>query len=374
MKYIALNLFVFTIFGCSNLENNNVKHEYSLKESQKLSFVIDSNTNYKTLMIQSFEENLAIESRENNSIQFYNKKNRKKSREIFLEKFGDNGVGKIRGFYIEALDSIYVIGSHKKSIALVNKQGLVLDNVSVYKEGIGLGTFYGSTFFPLLKKKNKLYATTLPDINIFENSVVGTGLELEYDITNDKTSFHFKYPDDYKNVSNVWYYSCSRTITANEIFAYTFAPSPYIHLMKENEVKKIPIISDYQNEVINFPTEAIMDLGATGDFYIENNTYLSIVYDKYQEVFYVFFGLPTKVIDESTGKKKTMDDKPFSILIYDKDFNKIGEYLPKENHYLYNTYFVDEKGLWISDNHVNNPNLDENKLSFRLFELVETNQ
>lgn len=69
MKYIALSLFVFTIFGCSNLENNNVKHEYSLKESQKLSFVIDSNTNYKTLMIQSFEENLAIESRENNSIQ-----------------------------------------------------------------------------------------------------------------------------------------------------------------------------------------------------------------------------------------------------------------------------------------------------------------
>ena len=58
-------------------------------------------------------------------------------------------------------------------------------------------------------------------------------------------------------------------------------------------------------------------------------------------------------------------------MILDKDFQVIGETLFPENTYIPVMFFVLEDGLYISDNNFQNPEFNENVLSFRRMELTE---
>ena len=366
----------FTLFSCQSEEKENYKYDYSFKISETLQFPIDSQTNYETGMIRLFENYLVAESIEKNSIQFYDLDTKEKKHEVFLEKFGDNGIGKLIGSYVQNLDSIYVIGSHRYKIYLVNQEGEVLDKFATQYDidGKTYGTQMGGTGFPLHKMGNTFYFPCLPEINIFEENVMGTTMELKYNLEKKEMRSSFSYPEEYNKMYNTWLFYFTKAIFNENKAVYTFSASPFLHIKEKEVVHKIPIHSDYAtSKKLLLPQPPTREPKELINIYLENNSYLSIIYDRYREVYYHFFGLPIDIIDNSTGKQNTPADKPFSIIIYNKDFKKIGEYLPEENHYLHNTYFVNEKGLWLSNNHVNNPNLNENILSFRLFELLGAN-
>jgi hypothetical protein len=373
MKYKNIAFFIsLFLFSCQNEENKNTNYDYFFQITESLQFPIDSQTSYEAEMISLFDNYLVSESQKKNSIQFYDMNTKIKKHEVFLEKFGDNGVGKLIGSYVETLDSIYVMGSHRNKIYLVNQKGEVLDKLDTKYDvnGKTYGTQIGGTAFPLHKIGNVFYFTSLPH----EENVMGSAMELKYDLEKREMYPSFYYPEEYNKMEHTWFFYLTKALVNKEKAVYSFSASPFLHVKEKETIRKISIQSDYaQNKILSLPAELPRDKDEYTNLYLENNIYLSIIYDKYREVYYHFFGLPIDAIDKKTGKQNTPADKPFSIIVYDKDFNKIGEYLPKENHYLHNTYFVDEKGLWISDNHVNNPNLDENKLSFRLFELVEMN-
>lgn len=61
--------------------------------------------------------------------------------------------------------------------------------------------------------------------------------------------------------------------------------------------------------------------------------------------------------------------KNFSIIILDKDLNKIGE--TKFPDYTYNSrvILILKDGLYISNSHYLNPKFDDNVLSFKKFKL-----
>jgi hypothetical protein len=60
-----------------------------------------------------------------------------------------------------------------------------------------------------------------------------------------------------------------------------------------------------------------------------------------------------------------------SIIIIDKNFRKIGELKLPQNKFLVSNAFVAKEGLYISNNHPENPQMQDNKLSFTLFELAK---
>ena len=62
------------------------------------------------------------------------------------------------------------------------------------------------------------------------------------------------------------------------------------------------------------------------------------------------------------------------IIILDKNFNIIGETVFPEYTYNPNLMYIDEKGLYISENHYKNPNYDDDKLIFRLFRLCKSKE
>ena len=102
----------------------------------------------------------------------------------------------------------------------------------------------------------------------------------------------------------------------------------------------------------------------------ERGEYHNLMYDKYRDVYYRFVELPY----ELKQNESPFDDprgREFSIIIFDKDFNIIGETKFPGNKYFYKMSFVGRDGLYISENNLANPDFDENKLVFACFKLED---
>ena len=63
--------------------------------------------------------------------------------------------------------------------------------------------------------------------------------------------------------------------------------------------------------------------------------------------------------------------REFSVIVFDKDLNIIGETKFPGNKYLYKMSFVGRDGLYISENNLKSPKFDENKLKFACFKLED---
>ena len=102
----------------------------------------------------------------------------------------------------------------------------------------------------------------------------------------------------------------------------------------------------------------------------ERGKYHNIMYDKYRDVYYRIAELPY----ELKSNESPFDDpkgREFSIIIFDKDLNIIGETKFPGNKYFYKMSFVGRDGLYISENNLANPEFDENKLVFACFKLED---
>ena len=100
----------------------------------------------------------------------------------------------------------------------------------------------------------------------------------------------------------------------------------------------------------------------------ENPRYWHIMYDKYRNVYYRFAEMPYKLAsnespyDEPKGKE-------FSVIVLNADFEIIGETKFPGKKYFYKKSFVGREGLYISENNLENPQFDENKLVFTCFKI-----
>ena len=98
--------------------------------------------------------------------------------------------------------------------------------------------------------------------------------------------------------------------------------------------------------------------------------YHNIMYDKYRDVYYRIAEFPY----EFKANESPFDDpkgREFSVIVFDKDFNIIGETKFPGNKYFYKMSFVGRDGLYISENNLANPEFDENKLVFACFKLED---
>ena len=77
------------------------------------------------------------------------------------------------------------------------------------------------------------------------------------------------------------------------------------------------------------------------------------------------------VFDE--GSNESPYDEPkgkeFSVIVLNADFEIIGETRFPGKKYFYKMSFVGKEGLYISENNLENPQFDENKLVFTRFKI-----
>jgi hypothetical protein len=347
---------------------------YDLKVSETLKIPIDSTTNFQSLYLDYYQDPntrkkyLAYLSVTDSDIHFYDLESERLAFKIETQGDGPEKVNSIDAFLIQNLDSVYMVSAVSSVASLVNREG------------------------KLLKK----YSLDFSPLHVFV--LVNNYKRLAF-LTRDKLIIH-KAPFLYTNQPGIWdyhiafaYHTNTDSVRVDSIFKYTGLPAQKIHggghtlfgftpdgngnyiysfcmddtlyvTNFQGNTQKHQAKSKYVGEIPSMKEGAVNTEAQV--FYMTQYAYRHIIYDSFRKVYYRFVLHPT---DEAS---KDFDHaKPFSIIILDNNFKKVGETQIFKEKYAYTNFFVGPKGLYISKNHIDNPQADEDYLSFDLFKLLK---
>ena len=391
------NLYIFIIvllIGCfiscqNSPKESSATYDIGLVESKKIVLPVDENTYYLSKSMFQFEENDKeylmfgnLEKRQHELL-IYDIEGQNLQRRIPLDKEGPNGIPAICGCIPFGDSSNFLISQHNAGRATIaDGEGNVLRRYNMKKttskNGLwadcrfGLSYFHTPSFtkdsivyfsngFFLRKRLNREDWKTIPMFNSLnlKNGHVGT-LSINYpDIFEDDVKvpagggYNFTYDYNYKQerlvCSLTGYDSIMVTDDLKQVRWYN-GKSRYLKSIRPRV---------YEADGLNWLREAT-----------ENPAYHNIMYDKYRDVYYRIAEFPY----EFKPNESAFDDpkgREFSIIIFDKDLNIIGETKFPGNKYFYKMSFVGRDGLYISENNEANPEFDEDKLVFACFTLED---
>ena len=311
------------------------------------------------------------------NILFFNLDSKKKEFEINLQIEGPDGVGVPKGFYVKTLDSVFITSKGRKEIFLVNRNGKIIDKYN-YSKAVN-GSYIESTFYarsmgnsPLVIRNNEMYLTNKPGgyyPSLPSDYLKTVPLALTLNMNNKKVDQIGVggYPEGLWTSEARYAIWFSRVFDGDN-FVYVWWHSDSLYVTRDHVIfKGFKLKSEYFNRFASRP-KRYDDVLELERYNCENPKYDHVVYDKYRELFYVFAYIGVETDAQTDIMKLTNNKSAYSILIYNKEFKKLGEYKLEENRFLPDNYFVGSKGLYISENNEFNPNFDENKLKFTLFQ------
>ena len=385
------------LFACQDSPKESIAtYDIGLAESKKIVLPVDENTYYLSKSIFQFEEDdkeyLLFGNLEKRQYELliYDVEKQNLHKRIPLEKEGPNGVPGIWGC-IPFFDSkTFLVSQHNSGrMSIIDGEGNVVQKYSMRqssdktkRRGLWVDSRFGVSFFytPSFIKDSIVYFSngifiqykinqrldrevwkTIPMFNSLnlKNGHIHT-LPIKYpDIFEDDVKvpagggYEFTYDYNYKQerlvCSLTGYDSIMVTDDLKQVRWYN-GKSRYLKSMRPKV---------YEADGFDWLREAT-----------ENPAYHNIMYDKYRDVYYRIVELPYE-LKQNESPFDTPKGREFSIIIFDKDLNIIGETKFPGNKYLYKMSFVGRDGLYISENNLANPEFDENKLVFACFALED---
>lgn len=347
-----------------------------LIEKGKKEFLLDSNTSYQTLMMsvyavpKSSKRYLVYENRIGQTVQFYDFDEGNLAKEIKYEREGPNGVGKIRGFYVHTLDSVYLMSSKHYQLILVDSMGKVLNRYPLISRDTqvadwSLPAIYTST--PAILKDGILNFFGFPESKPIHKKQPVLAIQL----SNFVCELRYRYPKLYQ-MGESWGMlggQVSVTATPTGSFLYSFACDPYVYETTDHETDLKHFAGSRFFERTE-PWEKGMGDGAE-EAYVTRSCFRGIVYDSFREVYYRFTHLKLPALN-ARNERNTIWNKPMSVIILNNKFQVIGETRLESNRYDFRNWLVVKEGLLICNSNQHNPDLEEGKLKFTLFVLQPT--
>ena len=402
MKECALlmTLSILCLCACqTKTDTPTVSYDIELIETKKITLPVDENTYYLSKSIFQFEEDNKeyllfgnLEKRQHELL-IYDIEKQNLHKRIPLEKEGPNGVPGIWGC-IPFFDSkTFLVSQHNSGrMSIIDGEGNVVQKYNMRqssdktkRRGLWVDSRFGVSFFytPSFIKDSIVYFSngifiqykinqrldrevwkTIPMFNSLnlKNGHIHT-LPIKYpDIFEDDVKvpagggYEFTYDYNYKQerlvCSLTGYDSIMVTDDLKQVRWYN-GKSRYLKSMRPKV---------YEADGFDWLREAT-----------ENPAYHNIMYDKYRDVYYRIVELPYE-LKQNESPFDTPKGREFSIIIFDKDLNIIGETKFPGNKYLYKMSFVGRNGLYISENNEANPEFDEDKLVFACFKLEDINK
>lgn len=231
-----------------------------------------------------------------------------------------------------------------------------------------------------------LTSTNIPIIyhnsNIFISGVL-LGLSNDYKPvlkinTQDSTIKQvFKYPNikDYSTNGNLLYsyYRYYSTYNSQKnLFVYSFPISDSLHITNYKNIDTVVYAGSNHVKTINSSNK---DNTFDNFNFIDatRNSYYSILYDKYRNVYYRFVRLAIDKDVAHQSAAKDLSRRKLAIVILDKNFNKIGDVLINSRDYNPFTAYINESdGLCILN--VSECMNNEDELIFTSFKLKDINK
>lgn len=312
-------------------------------------------------------QNYSMQNR-SNAFYFYDKDSRELAFKMEPDREGPNGVGRILGCYIQDWDSVYLSSLHEPEIIRVNRDCHIQKRISYEKTSDGT-RLYECPFCnfnqPVLNGRD-LYIYSTPN-RLIEKDYVSAVVNLD---TKEIRALPFVYPDYAGSSVKLKRYGMEGNFSRSfdgEKFVYSFVydESLFVANIAHDTVRKVLAKSDYISQV-QLPDE----LTAQAIDFCQNALYGKLVYDPYRELYYRI-AYPSTTIEKGVRPMELIEygRKNFSIIILDKELNKVGETLLPDYTYNSNLLLILPDGLYLSDSHYMNPDFSDDWLSFQRFEV-----
>lgn len=383
-KLYIIPFFVVALFSCNSKNSMRVGEnpspaytdKFTLVETEVKKFPLDSVTAAGE-SVQYFEDEdkayFCYLNSKDNSILFYDYKNSNLDFKLPLHKDGPDGVGKISGFLVHNLDSIFVYKYGAAHLYLINKNGKV-------KNRYGLKSSNPLSFFPpsvsgsmpMIKVKNSIFFNAWGARKYYaKHKDYPENLVIELDLLKDSLSYHFKYPDIY--TTGIWgmqlhvMYNTYNPKNSNFIYSFPIDHNIYVTDHK-GFIKEYYVGSKFVNKVEPLSNKtSISPPPPPEEWKLERTqaTYRGIKYDIYNDYYFriVYKGMSEEDF-ESRHPIKARFHKA-SILILDNKFNKVGEVELEDYKYFEHNMFFTEKGMHLMQRDYEN----EDTLSFSIMKL-----
>lgn len=344
-----------------------------------LTFRIDEHTaNISPYLDHFFDESSNTEmlislNRINNELQFFNIENGALVKKLPFEIEGDRGVGAINGFYVLNLDSIFLFPSSGNRLFLTDYSANMIQRIN-YDVPDGYGNAQvSSTYFSAKPyfSDGKLIVKTLyqGSYSTVSNAEL-SARHLSYAIdlsTGVVKNLPATFPIDYwSDVKKHFQFSFSGSANG---YVYSLWGDHSLYLAKTLSAvwTKMPGRSEHLRE----EWEALPLGGDRNDrrrYFAASAHYGNIIHDPYRDVYYRFAYPKVETENEDELRQLALFPAKFSIMIFDKDLNILGEQF-FDTPYATSNAFVGKEGLYLSINHPANKENKEDYFTFKLLKV-----
>lgn len=373
-RLVWLLSFILLLLSCKNTGEHSQR--YGLEAtSKKLTFPLDSNTKNFILALFPYtdkdgKEYLTFQNFHQNQILFYDMNTCELEFKVEPAYEGPEGVGKMGGYRVHSLDSIFLSRSLRTELFIVDRSAKIIDKIQYGKtaDSIPLRSSYSSSDQAIEIVDNRLYL--IPDCDRWaEESPITAYVDLSDKKVQAFTNFRYpSFPgaDNKAKAYGIEGYMSRCFDGQHFIYSFYFRENIQVASIDHQSIRDIPVKSKYIDRI-----ELLDDYGnLTANDMCENPNYGSLLFDPYRKVYYRI-AYPKTEVDKSIRGMELMQygRKNFSMIILDEEFNIIGETLFPDYTYNSTLMFIREDGLYISDSHYLNPDFSDDVLSFRKFEL-----
>lgn len=384
LAWLAVLLTMLVFSSCNYDLKQQVESTYTLTKHSTISYPLDSTTAHEVLNLGALGQNAEIfylSNRDRGRVHFYDTQTHDKLDFIHFSNDPKNNLSGARGLKVLNKDTLVVF--HRPLIVSLYSKSrnevLLRQNVNLpmYQGRWSLREAYFAGFVdPIFVGDSNIIVNLAPIITRYRL------LDVHASITNypflSKIDLHtgklidlpIYYPSSTEHAAPSLVYSVYIE-EGIDYFIVGFVHDAVLFKVDKQTGKlwgEYKVSSQYPIDFSS--TKGITDGKILTDFRETNYRYYQILYDPYRKVFYRQVLHPNPEFDSSIQFFSTMDaPQGFSILIFNEDFEKLGEVDFPAKTYGYQGWYVGTEGLYISKSNYNNPEMREDFMDFDLFVL-----
>lgn len=380
MKNIYVILFVLLFNYCNTKQETSINetfvfpNKYGLNFNKSFSLLLDSLTYTGSSCFQYIDfynkKQIVYNNPKTNALYFHNIENGKLLKKVPFVREGSEGIANIDGFYIHTPDSIFIPSTLSQAMFLVNENGNIIQKYKYLKERKDDIMQIDFTVFnhPVLHN-GKLYC-----VSVYENKNKDRTMLQTLDLNTKKWTPSIYFPDEYKNnfYPSPGFYAPYATFNdKNKRLYFSMPVSNYIYetdfIKTYNKTyagaKNLKEIKPFSNNVFN------LLFSEREKYFQENLSYSAVFYDKYRDIYYRIALHPIDKVYMNSKDEFKKYFKNFSIIILDKNMNKVGEIMPEKYTYAQRIIIPIPEGILLKNFKKSKENEDMDY--FDLFEVVE---
>lgn len=384
MNMIKKILFLCLIALTCSCTNRNSGELYMLEKKDKvLSFSIMEDVRIPQISVITFEEKgknyLSFQNMPQSEILIYSIDSQSLVKRLRINTEGDNSIPVgFGGYYIADMEHIFIPSIYVSTIFAVDTVGNVKQKIDYARtrENQQLIPFIPTDESQMVFIGDNLYIPQTMNLRLGDKAIEKSPVKVVIDTIHksvDPLPMRFPPLISYKDFGTVGAFGAEYSCCYDgDSFIYSFVADEdlYVTSSAHEKVEKKKAKSKFMENVTVFRSNND-DFQKMLKEQCEHASYGKILYDKYRDVYYRFVYPPSEIDDYSGDYLDLFRSgrKAFSVMILDNHLNVVGETSFPAYTYNSNLTFILEDGLYISLNHIKNPDYSDDVLRFQRFEV-----